>query len=257
MKKILLNIINISLLAILSSCTSQQRFDSKLSVPGELIKNDNTSSVGAKSVSQVVEIANSSKNYSTELELTDIELAEISKWKHKAFEEMFEDAFEGDAAALFNIGACFLTGRLVGAINVQAADLYFGMSAYLGFGPALDQIMRMYLTDKHNSILALVYLNLTVASGHSELFQYYHEFRSSMIQSFGESLVAEIERIASIKFDEIEKNKTQLAKAGNKNSFLFRMGSIADLDEIIFDANYWLKFVDHNRLKESSLKNSF
>jgi hypothetical protein len=43
-----------------------------------------------------------------EFKFTNEELEELSKWKNKSFEDVSNDAFNCDRAALYMIGMCFL-----------------------------------------------------------------------------------------------------------------------------------------------------
>lgn len=182
---------------------------------------------------------------SVEFIYTEQEQREIIKWKNMSMEDLIEDAINGDRAALGNLGEYFLLG-LDFPIDVQKANVFFAKSASLGFAPALDQISKMYLHDESNLFLAMFYKNLTIAFGHTEFTQSYHDVRDKILKNFGKGAVTEIERLASHKMLTILENQQGLKKAVNKKEFSGSMKKITDEDSQ-YSYDYWLKIYKNNK----------
>ena len=101
-----------------------------------------------------------SQNNSTDMIFSSEELHEMGKWKNKSMDDLANDAFEADGAALYMLGMTFLTGSNGFSIDVDNANLWFKQSASMGFAPSLNKVMWMYAEEHQNPFLALVYLNL-------------------------------------------------------------------------------------------------
>ncbi len=174
-----------------------------------------------------------------EFEYTPSEIVEISKWQNKKFEDMIADAFNGDRGGLYQIGTSFLYGHQGITIDVENANLYIFKSASLGFPPALDQIVRIYLYENPNPFLSLVYINLVCSLNHPEFVIPYHELRNQMIKKFGQNVSKKIEKIAALKMKLILTNQEKLETVQHKEKFIFSdMIDITTLD-MALDKSYW------------------
>jgi len=180
------------------------------------------------------------------------ELARMGNWADKDCDALLNDAIKGDEAALFMVGYAFLTGRLGQSINVESANMYFSMSASLGFPLALNQITLMYIHDKNDPFLSLIYLNLAASYDHPELLKSYHDLRAKLIVNFGpeggQRIAAEIERIAEEKRMKIEKNKKDIKRPENMtsefNKVLFTENIIHE--DLIYTHDYWESIFEGN-----------
>lgn len=172
------------------------------------------------------------------------ELKAMEKWKKKSFDELLNDALVGDPAALHMIGEAGLYGLCGLPINVERANQYFEVAAALGFAPAIDKIRSMYTEDNPNPFLALVYVNLTASSGHTEYTMNYHKMRSYLLEKYGNKMCEEIERIASIKKIKIFETMDKLEKSKDKKEFIFSLFASRGITEGDNDLgmDYWEKF---------------
>lgn len=175
-----------------------------------------------------------------ELVYTAQEKKEILKWKHRSMEDLQQDAERGDKAALHNLGSYFLYG-IDFPIDVQIANHLFAQSASLGFGPALDQLTKMYIFDESNAFLSMVYMNLTIACGHTEFTVKYHELRNNGLRDFGPLMMQEIERLACQKMAVIWQNQQDLAKAIDQKKWFLSMKNIVD-EDVQYSQEYWKQF---------------
>jgi TPR repeat protein len=205
-------------LMLLSGCGKDK-------VQQQSAENDNVSSV--------------EKSGPVNLVYTKNETTEMDKWKNRSMDDLMEDAFNGDSAALYVLGQSFFYGGAGFTIDVEQANQFFALSASLGFSPALNEIRAMYMEDSPNVGLTVVYANLAASQRHPELVIGYHKLRKQTIESFRRGFLQEAEKIAAQKNEIILQNKVGLAKASNKKEFLlFKMTVITDEDSN-FDSNYW------------------
>lgn len=166
----------------------------------------------------------------------------MGKWKDKTMDDLLQDAYQGDAVALYMMGLGYLYGKSGFPINVEYADHHFVVSALLGFAPAIDKIRGMYLeSDAPNPFLVYVYVNLTAAFGHPEYTMAYHEMRQKIGEKFGFAIVKEIERIAAEKTVKIYEAMNEVEKSKNRTQVISRMlitgGLVAEDD--LFGSKYW------------------
>lgn len=196
--------------------------------------------------SQALAMDQANSSCSIEFLPSEQELVEMSKWNDSTYDVMVQDAFNGDAAGLFMIGYACLTGRLDQAIDVERANRLFCMSASLGYAPALEQVKNMYIDDKRDPYLAMVYLNLTISYGHYEFLAPYHDMRAKFVQYYGpekgQRILKEIERIATEKRTQIQKNLEELEKHENQvgeyfNKVIFS-GNIT-MQDCFYTDQYW------------------
>lgn len=180
-------------------------------------------------------------NSATDMKLSDEELREMGKWKNKSMDDLTNDAFEADGAALYMLGMTFLTGSNGFAIDVDGANLWFKQSASMGFAPSLNKIMWMYAEEYRNPFLALVYLNLCTSCGHPELIETYHKLRSDMTDALGPEVTKEVEKLAAEKMQTMLSNKTDLKTTTDKKRLyaeLIGKRSITFLDTY-YSNDYW------------------
>lgn len=197
-------------------------------------------------------IESNAQNELFEFKFTEEELIELSKWKDKSFDDMWNDAFNCDRAALYMIGMCFLTGSADLTIDVEKADLIFSRSASFGFAPAIKQIIHKNI-EEENIFLVLVYSNLMTSLGHSEYVVPYHEQRTKAMTAFGNEISKEIERIASSKKELISQTIEKLNKSSNRENFFIEMsfdGSLIDHQDQEFNQNYWIRFTKFQKEAE-------
>lgn len=187
-------------------------------------------------------MAVSSNDGPIDLIQTREETAEWTRWRDKSFVDLMDDANSGDRGALYMIGMCNLLGCQGIPINVEMANLYFALSASLGFAPAIDKIRAMYMEDCPNPWLVLVYVNLVIASGHTEFITAYHGVRKQMVEQCGREFVQEIERIALDKYETILSNQIALEKAEDKKKFIRGLYKIT-FEDAQFDTKYWTRFL--------------
>lgn len=201
-------------------------------------------------------IESNEQNDLFEFKFTDEELIELSKWKDKSFDEMWEDANNCDRAALYMIGMSFLTGRADLTIDVQKADLCFIRSASFGFAPSLKQLIHKNI-EEENLFLVLVYTNLMCSLGHSEYVMPYHELRTKAIATFGNGISNEIEKIASSKKELISKTVDKLIKSENRKNFFVEMsfdGSLLNHQDRELNYDYWIQFTKFQIKAEDEAK---
>ncbi len=187
---------------------------------------------------------NASQQEPIEFVYKDDELKEMDKWKYKTFEAMFEDAMQCDRAALYMLGMSFLTGGGGVTIDTDVADFCFARSASFGFGPSIKQVLHKTIEDE-NITLGLVYINLLTSFGHGEYVILYHQYRSKLLEVFGEGVCKEVERMASFKRDLISNNIKLLEKTKDRNKFLMELSDSKKLitsEDPCLGAQYWNRF---------------
>ena len=189
------------------------------------------------------ELAAAQKEEPIELVFTSDEIAETERWKNRSMDDLAMDACNGDRGALYMMGMALLMGYGGWVVDVEMANDFFAKSASLGFAPALDKIRYMYLYDDANLFLMLVYLNLTISSGHSEFIRTYHELRQQVAETFGKAVVEEIERIAIHKQKIILQNKKKFEV--NEEMIFFADRKITD-EDVLFNNKYFQAVCDGN-----------
>jgi hypothetical protein len=137
---------------------------------------------------------------------------------------------KGDPAAGWVIGQCLSSGQAGCFLDNDMAFDYFGNSAVLGFGPALYTLFEIYTFEENNPFLGMVYLNLTIASGHPELLHRYDDLFFKMKKDMGSYLTDELQKIV------IHKRKLIEKKAESINEF----NSFIE-EDVLFDRNFWEK----------------
>lgn len=224
----------IGIVSIITAFIATKYYHKHLSCMDNNGKNDSSSNA----------VAHSKPDAPIDLVWTPKETAEFSKWKHddKSFEEMMDDAYTGDRAALYMLGMTCLMGHqeLGITIDTETANLYFAKSASLGFAPALDKMRAMYM-DEGNPWLMMVYVNLTASLGHPEFTIAYHNLRSRVVEKFGSLLASKIEDVAAQKLATIIRNQKDLEEAADKVKFLFSMREVTDQD-VLLDNQYWCQY---------------
>ncbi|PCI92804.1 hypothetical protein COB11_06515 [Candidatus Aerophobetes bacterium] len=172
----------------------------------------------------------------------------MEKWKKKTMNQMLTDANKGDSAALYMIGGCYLYGLNEMPINVKIANQYFGASALLGFGPAVDQIKFKNLEEVHNPFMMIVYTNLLASLGHREFTFIYHELRGNALQKFGLPIVEEIERLALNKKVEIYSYQEEMKKAKDKAKYISSLinGRSIESEDKKYGKDYWFAIFEAN-----------
>ena len=178
-----------------------------------------------------------------ELEFTAAELRQTAKWKDRTFEDLVSDALEGDEAALYMIGMAYLTGTHVGAIDTGRANLFFAVSASLGFAPSIDKISKMYVYDCSNPFLATVYANLTASFWHPELVIPYHTMRNYLTEKAGIGVTAKIEELANQKKRQLDEIVAKKNAAKDRAEFVVELfethGILAEDSSYGWD--YWVE----------------
>lgn len=196
------------------------------------------------------------KSQEVEFKFTNEELSEVSKWKSKSEEDMWNDAFKCDRAALYMGGMCLLTGKTGFTIDVSSADLLFSVSASFGFAPSLKQLIHKNIEDE-NIFLILVYTNLMTSLGHGEYIETYHNLRENVMRGFGNDVLKEVEKIAAQKKERIDSNIKNLASTNDKESLFIEMscnGCLIDGDDFKFDQSYWLPFTKFQKQAEDEAR---
>lgn len=173
-------------------------------------------------------------SYEIELITTEEEKIELNEsFNRGTLNDILVDALKGNRASSFLVGYFIMTGRSGGAIDMEMAYKYFSLAASLGFPMAFKELM-IRATEENNLVLALVYMNLLVANGHSEFMEKYHSYRPLIISTFGKKVMRTIELIAQKKqmiiSENIEKNKA--------NHSLTTMKSITNEDYLYSDEYY-------------------
>lgn len=197
------------------------------------------------------------KNQEVEFKFTAEELSEVSKWKSKSEEDMWEDAFKCDRAALYMGGMCLLTGKTGFTIDVSSADLLFSISASFGFAPSLKQLIHKNI-EEENLFLILVYTNLMTSLGHDEYIETYYNLRENVMRGFGNDVLKEVEKIAAQKKERINSNIKNLSGTSDKKSLFIEMscnGCLIDGDDFILDQSYWLPFTKFQKQAQNEARN--
>lgn len=191
----------------------------------------------------------SNENSSSTIELiqTKQEEAEWSwdRWKnwHKEADlvEIIDAGLNGDRGALYLVGLMNMMGGNGITVDVETANSYFACSASLGFAPGLDKVRSMYLYDKPNFYLMMIYLNLTIAAGHHEFIKSYHKLRNDIVEKLGENIAREIEKIALHKQNQIDKNLIELNRNKTTNFIASDAFQSITAEDSLFDNDYWFK----------------
>lgn len=165
----------------------------------------------------------------------------IAQWLNTSGDEIAKGVSKQDPAALWIQGQFLLIGAGGWTIDTKTANYFFSKSASLGFAPALKELFVMYNSDYRNPFLGLVYLNLTISSGHIEFVKAYDALRATLVESNGLLLADEIEKVAIHKKNLIFKNKELINK--NHNGYERCHTSIAD-EDVLFDMNHWQGILD-------------
>ncbi len=164
----------------------------------------------------------------------------LSQKKYDSMDDLIVDAHYGNPGALWMLGMSMLTGSAGFHLDTESANSYFAQSASLGFAPSINQVHFMYLIDLENPFLALIYLNLTVSSGHIELAGYYSKLRAEFIKIYGLNTMNEIEKIAIHKKTLISKFCKKIQDDPSKFIYLTMSESDGLIGEdVLFDMNYW------------------
>jgi len=193
---------------------------------------------------------------SYEFTLTSEEEAQTGKWKNQSMDDLFNDAIHGDAAGLYMMGLTFLTGSSGFTVDVEKANTFFYMSAALGFAPSLRQVSNMYLEEKKNIFMALVYLNLAASHGHPELLSAYHNTCAAIIEKTNPSMVKEIEKIAEQKQERIEKNSVAVRLSENRLDETTMAFSRLTADDLYYSNDYWIEVLQKTQsLEQESERN--
>ncbi len=184
---------------------------------------------------------------SIEFRYTEEEINALqNKWT--TFEEVVAAAFNGNSDAMFMCGLRFLYGGDSLPIDVEKANMFFSEAASLGHAPSLEKIRFIYLDDDPNPFIHQVYLNLIIATGHSEYTQEYHRIRNEWVKKIdkmggkGNAVVKEIERLAQEKMMQIDKNIITLNTAKKDHDidlFILKIDNITALDKQ-YNMDYWL-----------------
>lgn len=175
---------------------------------------------------------------------TENESLEPLKWENKSFDEVIKDAYNGDRGAFYLIGVSCVMGQKGIPIEAEKANVFFSYSASLGFAPALDKLGKMYL-EENNFFLLLVYQNVLIAIGHSELIEQYHHTRSEIVKLYGREIMQEVERVAASKHKAILTNQANCKKAIDKKAFIIDMISNRKeitSEDVNYGREYWLSF---------------
>jgi hypothetical protein len=224
----------------------------------------NTNSIHIYTAEEQKKINSESTSDPVEFIYTEQEQKDMARWKNKTMDNLVADAFNGDAAALWMIGMCYLTGSMGLPLNIESADRFFAKSLSLGFAPALNQVSQMYFNDESNSFLGLVYKNLTISFGHPEFIKAYHDLRSKMIESSGKSgqrIWNEIERIASHKQTIILNNQQYVHnKQYTQEACWLSLEDITH-EDYQYDNDYWRDIhndnIDNNFSKDDELDKAY
>lgn len=158
------------------------------------------------------------------------------------FNKVLNAALDGNEIAMYITGQCSLMGTGT-SINRKAANQQFKMAASLGYPPALFEIFQMYANENQDPLLALVYLNLTISSGHKEYRNFYFKQTDLLSKIAGKSVVDEIEKISlqkTIQLSEIQK-EFQQRKNTYKPAIKLLSKNITSEDRF-YDEKYWKQF---------------
>lgn len=179
-----------------------------------------------------------------EFQFTNEEERMLGQWKTKSYDDLTQDALKGNAAALHLIGGNLLYGLGGMTINVSDADIFFSHAACLGFAPSLDKVRAMYMEEKSDLFLSLVYTNLVIAFGHPEYTIPYLTFRMELVNKLGAGIADEIERLAMKKKEQILENKKTLEQAEDKiratTEIMIKKNIVSE--DRHYGTDYWMKF---------------
>lgn len=156
--------------------------------------------------------------------------------------KVLDAALDGNEIAMYIAGQCSLSGTGT-SINRKVANQQFKMAASLGYPPALFEVSQIYANENRDPLLALVYLNLTISSGHKEYRNLYFQQTDLLAKVAGKSVVDQIEKIALqkiIKISEIQKKSQQ-----NKNTYkpaTKLLGKEITSEDCIYNEKYWKPF---------------
>lgn len=183
-----------------------------------------------------------------EFQFSDAEKKEIQAFLKKIkksdileLDKVLEAALDGDPVAMYTAGQTSLSGTGT-SINREVANLQFKMAASLGYAPALHEIFSMYVIEG-DPLLALIYLNLTISSGHKEYRDLYYQQTEQLSKLVGKFVVQEIERIALEKIIAIANAQRDIES--RKNTYkpaLTLVGRNLVSGDLIYTKDYWKKF---------------
>ena len=109
----------------------------------------------------------------------------------------------------------------------------------VAIGERAGSKLQITLYDKPNPWLNLVYMNLTIAFGHTEFTRAYHILRNETVKIVGRAITTEIERLAAQKMSCLLKNQNDFENAVNKAAFFASMQYITDEDSK-YGQDYWI-----------------
>jgi hypothetical protein len=225
------------------SLTSLEEKSTSLAVPESGKAREST-------LEEVIDLmSKASKGVISEFELTELEKTEIDKLLYSiktsgTFElnKVLDAAYDGNPVAMYIAGQCCLLG-LGTVINRDSANIYFKMSASLGYAPALFEIFQIYKSS--HPFLALVYLNLAVSYGHREYKDCYLLHTELLSKIASTSVVREMEMIALKKSLKISEKIAEVEKLkGTVKPGIKAMTGICSDDFIYEKDEYWKKFFD-------------
>jgi hypothetical protein len=156
-------------------------------------------------------------------------------------------AYSGDRGALYWLGISSLVGGIEGmVIDVEAADIYFALSASLGFAPAVDKLRTKY-RNEGNQFLSMIYINLCMSLGHTELLNLYYSMRDEITSwPGGQEIAKKIEVIAQGKMNKIVENRNNL-QSSKCDNFVLSVLKRINGEDIIYDINYWIDRMEGNQ----------
>lgn len=157
--------------------------------------------------------------------------------------QVIDAALKGNPVAMYIAGQTSLSG-IGTSINREAANLQFEMAASLGYAPALHEVFSMYVNEG-DPLLAMVYLNLTISSGHKEYCDLYYQLTEQLSKMVGKSVVREIEKIALEKTITIANTKKDIGNRQNTyKPALTLIGQNLVSEDYIYTRDYWKKFFE-------------
>ena len=190
------------------------------------------------------------ENPAEEFQFSEAEKKEVQAFLKKIktsdtfeLDKVIDAAYDGDPVAMYIAGQTSLSGTGT-SINREAANLHFKMAASLGYAPALHEVFSMYVTEG-DPLLALVYLNLTISSGHKEYRDLYYQQTEQLSKIAGKSVVKEIEKIALGKTVAI--GNAQKDIESRKNTYkpaLTLVGQNLVSYDLIYTKDYWKRFFE-------------
>lgn len=156
--------------------------------------------------------------------------------------KILDAALDGNEVAMYIAGQCSLSGTGT-SINRKAANQQFKMAASLGYPPALFEVSQMYANENQDPLLALVYLNLTISSGHKEYRDLYFQQTDLLSKIAGKSVVDEIEKISLQKMIQLSEIQREFKQYKNtyKPAIKLLSKNITSEDHI-FNEKYWRQF---------------